>query len=184
MENNTNVFLMGHKVFLRAFEPGDEKMIAILENHPQTRETLFYALPTGTEYQLEKTKKQQNDPNTIVFTICDKETGIAIGQTAFVRIDWVGRMATFYIGIANAENRQKGLGRETVELMVEYAFNTLNLNRIHLHVAENNVAAIEVYKKCGFITEGKLREAMYRNGKYYDFYVMGILKSDFLKINQ
>ena len=37
------------------------------------------------------------------------------------------------------------------------------------------------YKKCGFIVEGTLREAMFHQGKYSDFYVMGILKRDFKK---
>ena len=177
-----NIFLEGDKVFLRAFEQGDEKIIAALENNPGLRTTLFYAIPTNPQQQYEKIQRFIEDPNTIIFTICDKKTGNILGETAFFRIDWVGRMATFYIAIAGKENHHKGFGTETVKLMIEYAFETLNLNRVQLHVATKNIAAIKAYKRNGFIIEGLLREAMYGEGQYHDFHLMGILKKDYLKI--
>ncbi len=177
-----NIFLEGEKVFLRAFEPGDEYVIAQLENHPDPRLTLLYALPTSPQKQLEKTLNQLNDPNTIIFTICDKMTGDAVGQTGFFRIDWVGRMAIFYIGISKKINQGKGFGKETVKLMIEYAFDILNMHRIQLHVTTENTAAIKAYERNGFLIEGLLREAMYGQGEYHDFHLMGILKKDYLKL--
>jgi len=182
MHNNSKLlFIQGNKIFLRSFRPGDELMIARIENHPDPRQTLFYALPTTIEQQREKIYKQIEDPNTIVFTICRNEDDEPVGQTAFVRIDWVGRMAIFYIGIADKENWNKGYGSEVTRLMIDYAFNTLNLNRIQLHVAAENEAAVSVYKKTGFTIEGTLREAMYHEGRYCDFYVMGILRKEWNK---
>jgi RimJ/RimL family protein N-acetyltransferase len=55
------------------------------------------------------------------------------------------------------------------------------LNRIQLHVAIENEGAVKVYQNNGFIIEGTLRQAMYHNGKYSDFYVMGLLRSDMHK---
>lgn len=175
-----DAFLIGKKIYLRAYRSGDEEMVARLENHPDPRLTLFYALPTTAEQQKEKITRQLNDPNTIVFTICDLHNR-SVGQTSFVRIDWIGRMAIFYIGIADKENWSKGYGSEATAIMLDYGFNTLNLNRIQLHVAVENVAAVNVYKKCGFQIEGTLREAMYHQGRYCDFYVMGLLKSEYKK---
>ena len=94
------------------------------------------------------------------------------------RIDWVGGMGTFYIGIADKENHSKGYGQEATLLLCEYAFMTLNLHRIHLVVHTENVKAIKLYKKIGFKLEGTMREAMYRDGKYADFHVMGLLRND------
>jgi len=90
-------------------------------------------------------------------------------------------MATFYIAIAEKENWNKGFGKETTQLMVDYAFDTLNFNRIQLHVSKENTRAIDVYEKIGFVNEGTLREAMYFDNRYIDFYVMGILKKDWKK---
>ena len=174
-----NPFIIGEKIYLRAPEEGDEEVIATTENHPQARETLFYALPMSVDSIREKWIKFNDDPNTIVLMICNKNPDKPIGITAFHRIDWVSRMAIFYIAIADSENRSKGLGSEVTRLIMDYAFNTLNLNRVQLHVAVENKKAIAVYKKNGFEIEGTLRQAMYREGKYHDFYVMGLLKDDY-----
>lgn len=174
-----NIFLKGDLVFLRAPEPGDIPMIARLENHPDSRQTLFYALPTTHQQQQEKTEAQIRDPSTILLTICRIDNQDPIGQTAFVRIDWIGRMGTFYLGIADKENRSKGYGSEATRIMVDYAFQTLNFNRLELKVAAENTAAFNVYKKAGFRHEGTLRQAMYHEGRYCDFHVMGILRDDF-----
>jgi RimJ/RimL family protein N-acetyltransferase len=175
-----NTFLKGDRIYLRAPEPEDTPMIARLENHPDPRYTLFYAMPTSLQKQREKTEWQTRDPSTILFTICRNDTQEAIGQTSFVRIDWVGRMGTFYLGIADKPNWSKGFGTEATRLMVDYAFRTLNFNRVELKVAVENVAAYRVYEKVGFLREGTLRQAMYHEGRYCDFHMMGILRQDYL----
>jgi len=174
-----NPFIIGEEIYLRAPEEGDEEVIATTENHPDSRETLFYALPTDLNSINEKWTKYNDDPNTIVFIICSKNPDKPIGITAFHRIDWVSRMAIFYIAIADMENRSKGFGSEATKLIMNYVFNTLNLNRVQLHVAVKNEKAIAVYKKIGYEVEGTLRQAMFREGKYHDFYVMGLLKKDY-----
>lgn len=176
-----NPFIIGDKIYLRAPEAGDEELIVITENHPECREALFYALPADLSSIRDKWNKMRDDPNSIVLIICTKNTDKSIGIAAFHKIDWVGRMAIFYIAIANTKDRSKGFGGEATALIMDYAFNTLNLNRVQLHVAVENEKAIKVYKKTGFEIEGTLRQAMYRNGKYHDFYVMGLLKKDYLK---
>jgi diamine N-acetyltransferase len=183
MTKYPEAFIIGEKVYFRPFKEGDEIMLARLENHPDPRTTLFYAKPSTIEQQLEKTQKLIDDSNVILFTICDIETSEPIGQTAFHRIDWIGRMAIFYIGIADKENWSKGYGSEATRMMIKYAFDTLNLNRIQLHVAVENEGAVKVYERTGFIIEGTLREAMYHKGQYSDFYVMGVLKSDWERTN-
>ena len=177
-----NPFIIGEKIYLRAPEEGDEKIIATTENHPDSRESLFYALPFNLDSIRDKWNKLRDDSNTIVLIICSKNPDKPIGIAAFHRIDWVGRMAIFYIAIADTENRSKGFGSEATKLIMDYAFNTLNLNRVQLHVAVENEKAIKVYKKTGFEIEGTLRQAMFREGKYHDFHVMGLLKDDYLKM--
>jgi RimJ/RimL family protein N-acetyltransferase len=90
-------------------------------------------------------------------------------------------MAVYYIAIAEKENWSKGFGKEVTNMMVEYAFETLNLNRIQLHVSVENERAVNAYKKVGYQIEGTLRQAMFHHGRYVDFFVMGILKEDWLK---
>ena len=61
-----------------------------------------------------------------------------------------------------------------------YAFRTLNLNRIWLHVFEFNERALRAYEKVGFVREGVLRQDVFREGRYWNTVVMGILRDEWL----
>jgi len=177
-----NPFIVGEKIYLRAPESGDEKIYSLSENHPEPREQLFYALPSSQADQLEKIKTRCADPNIILFTICTINPDRPVGLTAFFHIDWIGRVATYYIAIAESENWSRGYGFETTKLMVDYAFSTLNLNRVQLNVYKENLRAVSVYKKIGFKTEGTRRQAMYHRGKYCDFLHMAVLHTEWKQV--
>ena len=177
----TNPFLIGTKIYLRAPEAEDAAVYALSENHPDARSFLYYALPTNVAQHKTRIEQRLNDHNSIWFTIATKEPDEPIGTIALVRIDWVGRMATFYIAIAESKNWSQGYGGEATRLLIDYAFDTLNFNRIQLHVSTENQRAIKAYQKTGFKIEGTLRQAMFFNNRYHDFYLMGILKEDWLK---
>lgn len=61
-------------------------------------------------------------------------------------------------------------------------FKKLNLHRIFLTASSSNPGAIRAYEKAGFIHEGKMREAFFRNNEYSDKVFMGILKSELPQI--
>ncbi|MFH1212946.1 MAG: GNAT family protein [Candidatus Neomarinimicrobiota bacterium] len=178
-----NPFLIGEKIYLRPLQSGDAEFICRGENDPVVRETLFLAFPIDPEKVQEKISLQTNTRETLIFMIVSKDADEAIGQIAFFRLDWVSRAAVFYIALLDPAHWSKGFGSEATHLMVDYAFETLNLNRIQLHVFADNVAAIKIYQKAGFVKEGILREAMFHHNRYCDFWVMGILKSDWLKFH-
>ena len=171
-------FLQNDKIILRAPEEEDAVVFAAAANHPLIRNTLYIALPTSVEENKDLIRAERSAHDTVTFTVCRADNRKAIGVTKFVRIDWPGRMATFYIALANGEDKGKGFGTAVTSLMTAYAFDTLNLNRIQLHVSVRNTAAIHVYKKCGFKTEGTLRQAMYFDGGYIDFYLMALLREE------
>jgi RimJ/RimL family protein N-acetyltransferase len=79
----------------------------------------------------------------------------------------------------------QGYGTETMTLLLQHCFNTLNLNRVFLQVYAQNERAKQAYKKAGFIEEGRLREAVYKHGNYDDLIVMSALRSEWtLKIKE
>ena len=59
-----------------------------------------------------------------------------------------------------------------------YAFETLELNRVCADVFEGNVASEKVLKKCGFCREGVAREKYFKNGRYFDTILYGILRRE------
>ena len=63
--------------------------------------------------------------------------------------------------------------------MVRWGFRHLNLHRIELAVEPDNAAAMHVYEKLGFVSEGRRREHHYDDGCYRDEEMMGILRREF-----
>jgi RimJ/RimL family protein N-acetyltransferase len=69
-----------------------------------------------------------------------------------------------------------------MQLLIDYAFNTLNLHRLELSVYSFNVRAIKCYRKLGFKEEGRSREAFFGHGQYHDILQMGLLEGEWWRI--
>lgn len=174
-------FIGGEKIYLRPVEDSDTELFYLGKNDPSVRETLFLFKPcTRTGIKEEIDNWQKSDEN-ILFTICEKESNKAIGLTGLFRVDYVSRAAVFFIAIYDPGFWSKGYGVEATKLLIQYSFDILNLNRLHLHVSVENEKGVKAYKKTGFTIEGTLREAMYHNNEYVDFYVMGLLRKEYYK---
>ncbi len=124
-------------------------------------------------------KVHNNDMTKYYFVIVTLEKDEMIGTISLENINYINRVAKLGIFIGDEQYRGRGIGKEAIHLILDYGFNYLNLNSIQLSVFAFNERAIACYKKCGFKEVGRLREAYYLNGKYYDKVLMDILKSEF-----
>ncbi|MFO7841545.1 MAG: GNAT family protein [Fidelibacterota bacterium] len=172
-------FLRGELVELCPLTENDIDILKKGYNDPEVRDAMFMYFPLTTEEIQTKIEKMTKDENAIQLMIVEKKNRRAVGHLSLVRPDWVSRMMTFYIVLLDKAAWGKGLGSESTAMMVDYGFNMLNLNRIQLHVNAENEPAKAVYKKIGFKHEGTLRQAMYKNGRYYDFWLMGLLAEEY-----
>ncbi len=62
----------------------------------------------------------------------------------------------------------KGIASEAVKLMTDFGFNELNLRRIYAAVFEFNIASMKVLEKNGYLNEGILKKAVFKNGEVWD----------------
>ena len=85
--------------------------------------------------------------------------------------------------IGNEENHGKGIGTFAIRAMVDHAFYNLNLRRLQLEVLEYNHVAQRLYKKVGFVEEGRKRKAVYKDGQYVDYMIMGLLRNEYTRAN-
>lgn len=76
----------------------------------------------------------------------------------------------------------KGYGTEAIELVLDFVFEELKLNRLQLEVYSHNERGLRAYEKNGFKREGVLREALYYQGAFSDEIIMAIIRSDYLKV--
>jgi RimJ/RimL family protein N-acetyltransferase len=114
------------------------------------------------------------------YMIVEKQLKAAIGITLLVNIDYKNRNAECIIDIGEKEYWGQGYGTEALTLLLNYAFQELNLHRVSLRVFSFNEKAIHLYKKLEFKEEGAGRQSLFRFGKWHDMIHMGILQGEYV----
>jgi RimJ/RimL family protein N-acetyltransferase len=107
-----------------------------------------------------------------------RETDRLIGTCAFSQLDGDNGSSLFHITIGERDVWGHGYGTEATGLMVAHAFTRLAIHRVALSVFEFNPRAIGAYERCGFIEEGRARDAIFRDGRYWDEIHMSILADE------
>ncbi len=173
--------VQGSRVCLRPLEREDlnARYLSWLNDPEVTRYMETGTFPT-TAQDLEKFYDGvTGSRNQVILAVADKKSGQHIGNVKLGPIHWVHRCATFGIMIGDKKFWGRGAGLEATRLMVEYGFDRLNLRRIDLGVFAEHDAAVRCYEKVGFKVEGRMRESLFRDGKYVDRLWMGLLRSDY-----
>jgi RimJ/RimL family protein N-acetyltransferase len=67
-------------------------------------------------------------------------------------------------------------------LLLDYAFNTLNLHKICSNAYDFNKASQAYSKKCGYKVEAILKEHAFCNGRYVDQVVLAVFREDWLPL--
>nr|MBA2720156.1 GNAT family N-acetyltransferase [Chloroflexota bacterium] len=101
-----------------------------------------------------------------------------IGTCALSQLDADNGSALFHITIGEQNAWGRGFGTEATRLMIDHAFGGLGLHRVGLAVFSFNDRAIRSYRSVGFVVEGRAREAIWREGQWWDEISMSILDSD------
>jgi RimJ/RimL family protein N-acetyltransferase len=107
-----------------------------------------------------------------------RDTNRLIGTCALSQLDSDNGSALYHITIGEKDTWGRGFGTEATRLMLDHAFGTLGLHRIGLSVFSFNERAIRSYQSCGFVIEGRAREAIWRDGRWWDEISMSVLQSD------
>jgi len=119
-----------------------------------------------------------NNSNQYQFAIVRLEDDKLIGSCGIQEIDQLRQCAEVGLFIGDDENRNKGYGKEVLNLLIDYGFDYLNLNNIMLKVFSFNERAIHCYKKVGFKEIGRRRQCYYLKGRFHDSIYMDIIKEE------
>lgn len=169
--------IQGEKVFL---SPVQEVDIPLFVEFMNDLEMSVYIGSFQGVYGLEEERQyftKSSDRAQLAIHRCDTEE--TIGLVELMNIDSVHRSAEIGISIGRAENRSRGLGKEAMSLMLEFAFLALNLESIYLTTLDENKRGRSLYQTLGFKEVGKLRNHRYVCGQYRDVIYMDLLKEEF-----
>lgn len=169
--------LEGKLVRLRAIEPEDRARAAAWLGDPEVTRYLTYSYPSSDGDWLEE--PWTNSFSTGVRLAIETKDGEHIGAVNLHRVHPEDRKAGLGIVIGAKEHWGRGYGGDAVLTMVRFAFREMNLNRVWLTVLEDHAAAIACYRRCGFQEEARLRQEVYKDGRYRDFVLMAALRNEF-----
>ena len=170
--------LQGEKIFLRPFEESDIENTVKWLNNVELGALIDRVVPTTVKERKEWFHAISRDKTAVTFAIDLTENNKHIGNCGLIYIDTRSRRAQFWIYLIDKYTGQ-GLGKDVVKLILDYAFQSLNLNRVYLYVVSTNTRALKFYQKIGFKIEGTFRQHIYLKGNYVDAIWLGILKNDY-----
>ncbi len=169
---------MDKRVYLRAFEPDDYKTTI-----KWRKDDVIWDMLGGTKYFVSEAYEKQWIENTIFnskdvkLAVCLVENDKHIGNVYMTNINEINRSCVSHVLIGEKDCWRHGYAREALLLAIDYMFNERNIHRIQANVLVSNVASLKMHEKCGYKLEGTLREAVYKNGKYQDQYVLALVKN-------
>jgi RimJ/RimL family protein N-acetyltransferase len=112
------------------------------------------------------------------FVACLLEDDRPVGTIGLFELDLANGSAGLGISVGAPGDRGRGLGTDMLRSLVGFGFGMVRLERIWLDVYDMNPGARRVYERVGFVHEGTLRHAVFREGRYLDVLHMSILADE------
>lgn len=177
-------FIVGKRVSLAVIEDSDAEYLYRWINDEEGRALLGgQTRPTTLEQERAWIRDRSKDGHFLVFTIVLNRTGQRIGTISLFHIDLHSRSAESGMYVMEKSLRGKGYGPEAKALLLKHAFHSMGLNRVQARVLSTNTASIRSITKSGYVLEGVLRQAAFRNGRYIDMNIYSILREEWEKQN-
>lgn len=170
--------LTGTKVVLRPMQQED-----IIRQHEFNQDLELYGLDCTFPHvsSLERAQafyesRIRPDENLAAFAI--EADSQYIGYCGLM--DLQNRYGNLELGILIGDRAYwgRGYGRDTVQLLLSYAFHYIGARRVALTTHAKNERAIRCYLACGFVEEGRPRKVLWIEGEYTDLVEMSILRDE------
>ena len=175
---------MKHTVYFRTFEEEDAEQFYQWKNNEKLKQ-----LSTGLnrcmsrEEVLDWAKARiRHNPYQVYWAICAKDTDKMIGYACLTDIHYINSSANFGGILIGDKNYQDGTAWiETYLFVYEYGFERLNLNRVYGHAIVDHKTTNYLGQVLFVKAEGVMRQAAFKNGRYYDVYIGSLLKDEYFE---
>lgn len=172
------------RVYLRALEPDDYLVSYKWRNDRELMNGTigmprFVSKETERKWVL-KAIEEHETGKAIRLAICLKENHQHIGYIYLESIDHQNKSCVIGTLIGERKFQKQGLASEARYLIFKYAFFELGMNRVHARILSINEASRRSAEQFGYVYEGTLRKAIYRNGEFHDVLLFSMLRDEFL----
>ncbi|MBF8151398.1 GNAT family N-acetyltransferase [Winogradskyella sp. F6397] len=168
------VSLKGNHIYLRALEPEDLDFVFTIENDT----SLWELSDTQTPYSrflikqyLENAQQDIFEAKQLRLAICDYND-TTIGLIDLFDFDVKNKRAGIGILIQDEGNRNKGYGKEALEILVNYCFKTLHLHQVYANISEHNLASLKLFQNNGFQKIGLKKDWSFDGEQYANEFIL------------
>ncbi len=174
--------LKGQNVSLRALEPTDLNFIYAIENN----QDIWEISNTNTPYSkfliqqyLENAHQDIYEAKQLRLVICKNNDFNAIGLIDLFDFDPKNRRAGIGILIQNPEERHQKFGSEALDLLINYAFQDLNLHQLYANIGTENSPSVSLFSRFGFEKIGIKKQWLLVSGIYKDEAIYQLINNQF-----
>lgn len=170
------MYLIENEITIRDFEEKDIENKVKWINNPENNQYLHYDIPLSVEKTREWYKSKNNEKRLDLLIEYNEKP---VGLIGLVSIDKANSKAEFYISMGEVAFKGKGIATRATKMLLNYAFDQLQLNKVYLNVDEENSIACRLYEKVGFVCEGIFIKDMLHKGRFINRKRYAILKEKF-----
>lgn len=163
------------EVTLRPRQAEDHEFVRDVTNRPEVRRLMRNTTPKNLQAVEDRHEEYADNDDGASFCIC--APGEPVGHIGIWDIDHVN--GTAWLGAwIHPDHHGKGYAPRGTALVIDYAFDELDLHRLQTGVYEPNRPSQRVMEKLGFVREGVQRESIFIDGAWYDTYLYALLEGE------
>ena len=171
--------MIGENVFLRALELSDVQTLYAFENDTSIWNVSDTVMPYSTfaleQYVLSAMESDIYASKQLRLVICTCCDGKAIGLADL--FDFHPKHLHAFVGmLIDNKFRQNGYASEALQLLIDYAFSTLNLHQLACNLTPDNIGSIKLFEKHGFTLMGTKKEWLNIDGNWKDEYMYQLVR--------
>lgn len=167
------MYLKKDEIFLRAIEEKDALVLHRLINDPDIEKmVLGWSRPVSERQQMQWIQARSTDEVRFMIEV----DGEAVGTIFLTELDFKNSSALLNIKLLQTEHGNKGIGTKSLQLLMDYCFDELNLHCLYAYILEYNQASQRLFEKCGFVKEGVMKQRIYKQGSYHDIFSYSFIK--------
>lgn len=159
---------------------------ALFEEGTQQEIMDFMGLRTEEEFESQRQKHlhgiETYRTTFVLFMMRLKENGETIGHFGFHNYYPAHRRTEMGYMIMKEEYRGQGYAREAMQRILQFGFESMNLNRVEAVVAPDNLPSIRLLERQGFKQEGLLRRHSWQEDRFVDSVLYGLLREDYFSV--
>ncbi|MFT4413299.1 GNAT family N-acetyltransferase [Fredinandcohnia humi] len=175
--------ILGEKVILRPFKFEDLPYIEECLKDPEVIKLTGSTSDFDRESVIHWYNTRNDQEDRLDLAIVDKSLNILVGEAVVNLYHEENQSMNFRI-LIGPRGRNRGLGTEATQLIINYVFHNTNLSQLTLSVFDFNPRAKKVYEKVGFVLDSVDKNDLEFEGEWIDSLNMVLTRDNWLRMNR